>query len=100
MVEQINENIFDEKIKEGKVLVDCYADWCGPCKMLSPVIDELAKEIEDYKFYKLNVDDAEEITMKYGVMSIPTLLVFKDGELINTSVGFKSKSELTKLLGE
>ena len=62
-VEKINENEFEEKIKnsEKKVLVDCYADWCGPCKMLSPIIDELAEEIDTVEFYKLNVDESAEI---------------------------------------
>lgn len=100
MVEEINENVFEEKIKSGKVLVDCYAPWCGPCKMLSPIIDELAKEISNYNFYKLNVDDAEEVAMKYGIMSIPTLLIFENGNLKETSVGFRSKEELKKMLGE
>ena len=98
MVEELNEKNFEEKIKTGKVLVDNYAPWCGPCRMLSPVIDELAKEITDYKFYKLNVDDAEEIAQTYGIMSIPTLLIFEDGELKEKIVGLRSKSELTEIL--
>lgn len=100
MVVEINEKEFDEKVKSGKVLVDCYAPWCGPCKMLSPIIDELAKEVEGYSFYKLNVDDAEEVAMKYGIMSIPTLLIFENGNLKETLVGFKSKEELKSILGE
>lgn len=98
MVKEIKENEFNEVIKEGKVVVDCFADWCGPCKMLGPVIEELANENNDYKFYKLNVDDAYEITSKFGIMSIPTVLIFENGELKNKSVGFKSKSELKALL--
>lgn len=98
MVEQINESVFNEKIKDGKVLVDCYAEWCGPCKMLSPIIDELAKEVDNYSFYKLNVDDNEEISRQYGIMSIPTLLIFENGELKEKLVGFKSKAELTEIL--
>ena len=98
MVEEITEKEFAEKIKDGKVLVDCYAPWCGPCRMLGPIVEELSTEITDYKFYKLNVDDAEEISIKYGVMSIPTLLVFEQGELKNTYVGFRSKSELKDIL--
>ena len=100
MVVEITEKEFEEKVKSGKVLVDCYAPWCGPCRMLSPVIDELAKEVTDYTFYKLNVDDAEEVAIKYGIMSIPTLLIFENGNLKNTMVGFKSKSELKDILGE
>lgn len=94
MVEEINENVFKEKIGSGNVLVDCYAPWCGPCRMLSPIIDELAKEVDSYSFYKLNVDEAENISMEYGIMSIPTILIFKDGNLVNKLVGLRSKAEL------
>ena len=98
MVEKINEKEFNEKIASGKVLVDCFATWCGPCKMLSPIIDELAGEVTDYKFYKLDVDENEELSRKYGIMSIPTLLIFENGELKQTLVGFKSKAELKEIL--
>ena len=95
---EINESEFSSKIKSGKVLVDCYADWCGPCKMLSPIIDQVAKDNNTCSFYKLNVDDNEEIAREYGIMSIPTLLIFNDGKLINTSVGLKSKEEINELI--
>ncbi len=98
MVKQITDKEFDEAIKTGKVLVDCYAEWCGPCKMLSPVIDELSEELSDVNFYKLNVDESDEVVRKYSVMSIPTLLIFEDGELKNTSVGFKNKDQVKELL--
>lgn len=98
MVEKINEKEFNEKISSGKVLVDCFATWCGPCRMLSPIIDELAGEVTDYKFYKLDVDENEELSRKYGIMSIPTLLIFENGELKQTLVGFKSKAELKEIL--
>ena len=96
MVKEIKENEFKEAIKEGKVLVDCYADWCGPCRMLSPVVDELSEDLKDMKFYKLNIDDAEEVATEYGVMSIPNLLVFENGKLKNQLVGFRTKDELKK----
>ena len=98
MVKEINEKEFDEIVKEGKVLVDCFAEWCGPCRMLSPIVDELAEEVTDCTFYKLNVDNAEELPARYGIMSIPTLLLFKDGELITKSVGFKTKDELKEFI--
>lgn len=98
MVEEINESVFNEKIKSGKVLVDCYAEWCGPCKMLSPIIDEVSKEVDTYSFYKLNVDDNENISREYAIMSIPTLLIFENGELKEKLVGFKSKEELLEIL--
>ena len=98
MVREIKENEFNEIIKEGKVLVDCFAPWCGPCRMLGPVIDEVAEELTDINFYKLNVDDANDIAKEYGIMSIPTILVFENGELKNKSVGFISKDEIKELL--
>ena len=96
---EINETEFEEKIKGAKVLVDCYAPWCGPCKMLSPVIDELASETEGVEFYKINMDDADLVSEKYGIASIPTILYFENGELKNTSVGFKTKDELKEMIG-
>ena len=98
MVTEITKKEFSEKIGKGKVLVDCYAPWCGPCRMLGPIVEEVAKEVTDYTFYKLNVDDNEEVAIKYGIMSIPTLLVFDNGELKEQSVGLKNKDELKELL--
>ncbi|MBE5802610.1 MAG: thioredoxin [Clostridiales bacterium] len=80
------------------VLVDFYADWCGPCKMLSPVIDEIAGENPQVKVVKLNVDNAPEIAARYGVMSIPTLIVFKGGEVTGQTVGFQSKQAILAML--
>ena len=96
----IKEEQFDNIIKEGeKVLVDCYAVWCGPCKMLSPIIDEIAEKNSIYKFYKLDIDNAQSIANRYGIMSIPTLLLFENGKLKDTLIGFRSKEELEKILG-
>ena len=99
-VKQISEKDFNKVInnKEKRVLVDCYADWCGPCKMLSPIIDELANEIDTCDFYKLNVDEAEDISREYGVMSIPTVLIFENGKEVSRSVGLKTKEELTEII--
>ena len=95
---EINDINFEEVIKENdKVLVDCFANWCGPCRMLSPVIDELSEEIKEVKFCKLDVDDNEEIARKYGIMSIPALLYFENGNLISKSVGFKPKEEIKEI---
>ena len=98
MVMEINEEQFEEKIKGERVLMDCFAPWCGPCKMIAPVIEELSNEIKDVEFYKLNVDDADEISEKYGIMSIPTIMYFENGELKNRTVGFQTKEELKKLI--
>ena len=97
---ELSEKDFFEKIEnsEGKVLVDCYAPWCGPCKMLSPIIDELAEEIDNCTFYKVNVDDAEELSVKYGIMSIPTILLFDNKELKEKIVGLKTKEELKTII--
>ena len=101
-VKKIEEKEFKNLInnQEKKVIVDCYADWCGPCRMLSPIIDELAEEIDNCECYKLNVDEAEEVSREYGIMTIPTILIFKEGNLENKSIGLKSKEELKSLIEE
>ncbi len=80
------------------VLVDFWADWCGPCKRLGPIIEDVANEVSDVKICKLNVDEADDVALKYRVMSIPTLILFKNGEKAATSVGVISKSELMEFI--
>ena len=100
-VVEIKESEFKEKINtKGKVVVDCYAPWCGPCRMISPIIDELSEEITECTFYKMNVDEAEEIASEYNIMSIPTILIFDKNELVNTLVGFKTKEDLETIINE
>ena len=95
--ENFNEEVLNSDIP---VLVDFWATWCGPCMMLSPVIAELAEELEGkVKVGKVNVDEQGELAMQYRVASIPTLLLFKDGQLAKTSVGFMPKSEIVATLG-
>ena len=92
-------NFEEEVLKSEKpVLIDFYADWCGPCKMLSPIIDEIAEENSDIKVVKVNVDDSQDLAMKYQVMSIPTLVVIKNGKEINRSVGLRDKSEVVSMI--
>lgn len=94
-----SENFEEEVLKSDKpVLVDFYADWCGPCKMLSPIVDEVAKEISEVKVVKVNVDEAQNIAMQYQVMSIPTLVVIKEGKEVKRSVGLIDKSEIKNLM--
>lgn len=90
-----------EVVKSGKpVLVDFYAPWCGPCKMMAPVIEELAKEVGDKaKIFKVNVDEEAELANQFQVMSIPTLIIFKEGKPVNQAMGVQSKEALKKMLG-
>lgn len=88
---------FNEVIKEGKVLVDFYADWCGPCRMLGPVLEEVSSE-GTIKIVKVNVDSDEDIAKKYGVMSIPTLILFENGDEIKRNVGFIPKEEVIQFI--
>lgn len=87
---------FSELIKEGKVLVDFFATWCGPCKMLAPVLEEVAKEYPDIKFVKMDVDECSNVSKEYGIMSVPTLLKLENGKLIDKKIGYVNKEELIK----
>lgn len=84
----LNENNLNELIKEGSHLVDFYADWCGPCKMLGPALEKLTSEREDINIIKVNVDEHEDIARRFTVLSIPTLHLYKDGKLISERKGF------------
>ena len=94
--EKLSDVTFDDYVKgHGLAVVDCYADWCMPCRMVSPIIEDLSKEMQGkVAFGKLNVDENQAIAMRYRVMSIPTLLIFKDGKLIDTIVGAMPKTAL------
>ena len=100
MVNKLNEQNFKSEVleKNGVVLVDFYADWCGPCKMVSPVVDEISDEREDIAVGKINVDESMLIAMQYNVQSIPTLIVFKDGVEKSRIVGYVPKEEILKML--
>ncbi len=93
-MEQIKQANFKEAIKGDMTLVDFYATWCGPCKMLHPVLEEVEKEIQNVSLKKVDVDDANEIAKEYGIMSIPTLILFKNGVEVARNVGFLGKPEI------
>ncbi len=93
------ENFNTEVLQNDKtVLLDFWASWCGPCRMLSPIVDEVAEERTDIKVGKVNVDEQPDLAAEFGVMSIPTLLVFKNGKLVNQTVGARPKSGVLALL--
>ena len=94
-VEHLTENNFAEKIASGVVLADFFATWCGPCKMLSPTIEEIGAECDgSFAVYKVDVDEAEDIAMDYGIMSVPTLVIFKDGEEAERMIGVQPKTAI------
>ncbi len=99
-VKKLNLDNFENEIleKDGVSIVDFYADWCGPCKMVAPVLDSIAEERDDVTVGKVNVDQDGELALRYGVMSIPTIVIFKDGKEINRSVGAKSKAGILALI--
>ena len=99
MVKEILSDEFKTVINGGKVVVDFFATWCGPCKMLSPVMDEISNELSDINFYKVDVDKNEDIAREYGIMSIPTIIIFENGKVVNSLVGLRSKTELKELIG-
>lgn len=98
---EITKNNFEEEVKKSKVpvLVDFWATWCGPCRMQAPVIDEIADEREDIKVGKINIDEEQLLAMEYGVTSIPTLVLFKDGKASKVLVGMRSKSQIIHEMG-
>ena len=100
MVKEINGlNELNEVVNNNKkVLVDIWAVWCGPCKMLSPIVDKVSEDLTDVKVVKVNIDDNEDVAYKFGVEAIPTLLVFEDGKLKNKNVGFIPENKVKELL--
>ena len=96
--EHLTEANFDSMIKEGVTLVDFFATWCGPCKMLSPIIEELAAQASGFSVYKVDIDECEDLAMDYSVMSVPTLIIFKDGEEAERLIGVRSKADILSVL--
>ena len=96
---KLNDNNYDEVVSSGLTLVDVFADWCGPCKVISPIIDELSSDYQgQVVFGKLNVDEAPEKTTELGIRNIPTILVYKDGKIVERNTGAVSKNQLKELI--
>jgi len=100
-IANVTDQNFSEETAEGLVLVDFWAPWCGPCKMIAPVLEEIDGEMgEKVKIVKLNVDENQETAGKYGVMSIPTLLLMKDGNIVDQVIGFQPKEALVNVINK
>lgn len=96
----VNESNFDEVVGQGYVLVDFYATWCGPCKMMHPVLESIANARDNIQIAKVDVDQQEDLAKKYGVMSIPTLILFKDGQVVSQKIGFIAEPLLIEWINE
>lgn len=95
-----NESNFNDLTGNGLVLVDFFATWCGPCKMLGPVLEDLASDRSEVEIVKIDIDESESLARTYGVMSVPTLILFKDGKPVDQKVGFMPKELLTRWIEE
>ncbi len=97
-MEIITEKNFKEKTAKGVVLVDFFANWCGPCRMMAPILEELSKEITGASFYKVDVDEDEKLACSFGILSIPTMILFVDGKKVDKHIGLMSKSDLKDMI--
>lgn len=101
MVKELTDATFEQETSSGVSLTDFWAEWCGPCKMQSPIIEELAEESDgSVSYYKLDVDANQEVPRQFGIMSIPTLLIKKDGEVVDTLIGYHSKEQIEEILSQ
>ncbi len=100
MIKELGKENLIEEIKQGLTLVDFYAVWCGPCKMMHPIIEEIHTSYPDLKIIKVNVDEHEELARNYGIMSIPTLILFQNGNIVEKNIGLTPKEQLEKWLNQ
>lgn len=101
MLKHINsKEEFDSSIQNGVVLVDFFATWCGPCKMLSPVLEEVAQENPNISVLKIDVDEVGELAARFGIQAIPTLMLFKDGQRVDTRMGYQNKNQLLAFINQ
>ena len=100
MITKVTNDTFEAEVlnSEKPVLVDFWAAWCGPCKMIAPEVEQVAESRDDIKVCKINIDEERELAIRYGVMSIPTLILFKEGKAVSTAIGFRRKDEILQLL--
>ena len=100
-MEILNEKNYNEKTEKGLVVVDFFANWCGPCRMMSPILEDVQKDMgEKVKIYKVDVDESENLARQFGIMSIPTILIYKDGEIVNKHIGLWMKDSMMEELNE
>lgn len=100
-MEILNEKNYKEKTEKGLVVVDFFANWCGPCRMMSPILEDVQKDMgEKVKIYKVDVDESENLARQFGIMSIPTILIYKNGEIVNKHIGLWMKDSMMEELNE
>lgn len=97
-MEMLTSQTFDQNIASGIVVIDFFANWCGPCKMLAPVLEEVASEFTNVTIAKVDVDQEQQLAMRYGIQSIPNVIIFKDGKAVDQITGFVPKAEIVKRL--
>ena len=100
MIQTLTEDKVQSQINEGIVAIDCFTSWCNPCKMMDPIMEEVAISTEKAKFYKINVEDTPEFSGEFSIASVPTVLFFKEGKLVKTVSGVKPKEEFIKIIEE